>query len=150
MCLKINCSVKTPWHRPSMEVALSGLLIHGFSCHSFKFLWKTVNTKPPTIPFGIVVCTLSDNLSRNSCILKLLIFIPSNPVFFFLDTTFSIKNCKISADLYVKPTDPINTPLVHLVIYTTQKDPSPIALDRSVRPHRICLDDTTFKKRCVN
>ena len=37
-------------------------------CHSFKFLWKTVNSKPPTIPFGVVACTLSDNLPRNSCI----------------------------------------------------------------------------------
>jgi len=27
-----------------------------------------VNSKPPTIPFGIVECTFSDNLSRNSCI----------------------------------------------------------------------------------
>ena len=25
-------------------------------------------SKPPTIPFGIVACTFSDNLSRNSCI----------------------------------------------------------------------------------
>ena len=32
------------------------------------FFWKTVNSKPPTIPFGIVACTFSDNLSRNSCI----------------------------------------------------------------------------------
>ena len=40
---------------------------HGLSCHSFKFLWKTVNSKPPTIPFGIVAFTFSDNLSRNSC-----------------------------------------------------------------------------------
>ena len=38
------------------------------ACHSFKFLWKTVNSKPPTIPFEVVACTLSDNLSRNSCI----------------------------------------------------------------------------------
>ena len=38
------------------------------ACHSFKFLWKTVNSKPPTIPFGVVACTLSDKLSRNSCI----------------------------------------------------------------------------------
>ena len=102
--LKIIWSVKTPWHRPSMEVACCGPLIHGFSCHSFKFLWKTVNSKPPTIPFRIVACTFSDNLSRNSSILQLLIFIPSNLVF-FLDTTFSIKNCNISTDLYVKPTD---------------------------------------------
>ena len=26
-----------------------------------------MNLKPPTIPFGIVACTFSDNLSRNSC-----------------------------------------------------------------------------------
>ena len=36
-------------------------------CHSFKFLWKTGQTKPPTIPFGIVACTFSDNRSQNSC-----------------------------------------------------------------------------------
>ena len=41
---------------------------HGLSCHSFKFLWRTVNSKPPTIPFGVVACTFSDNLSRNSFI----------------------------------------------------------------------------------
>ena len=28
-----------------------------------------VHSKPSTIPFGLVACTLSDNLSRNSCIL---------------------------------------------------------------------------------
>ena len=27
-----------------------------------------MTSKPPTIPFGIVACTFSDNLSRNSCI----------------------------------------------------------------------------------
>ena len=42
--------------------------VHGLSCHSFKFLWRTVNSKPPTIPFGIVACTFVDNLSQNSCI----------------------------------------------------------------------------------
>ena len=30
--------------------------------------FETVNSKPPTIPFGIGACTFSDNLSRNSCI----------------------------------------------------------------------------------
>ena len=40
---------------------------HGLSCHSLKFLLRTVNSKPPIIPFGIVECTFSDNLSRNSC-----------------------------------------------------------------------------------
>ena len=28
--------------------------VHGLSCHSFNFLSRTVNSKPPTIPFGIV------------------------------------------------------------------------------------------------
>ena len=31
------------------------------------FFGRTVNSKPPTTPFGIVACTFSDNLSRNSC-----------------------------------------------------------------------------------
>ena len=40
---------------------------------SRKVIWDMINTlflnsKPPTIPFGIVACTFSDNLSRNSCI----------------------------------------------------------------------------------
>ena len=34
----------------------------------FQISWRTVNSKPPTIPFGIVACTSSDNLSWNSCI----------------------------------------------------------------------------------
>ena len=35
-------------------------------CHSFKFLWRTVQSKPPTITFVIVACTFFDNLSWNS------------------------------------------------------------------------------------
>ena len=42
--------------------------VRGLPCHSFKFLWRTVNSKPPTIPLGIVACTFSNNLSRNRCI----------------------------------------------------------------------------------
>ena len=42
--------------------------VRGLSCHSFKFLLRTGQTKSPTIPFGIVECTFSDNRSRNSCI----------------------------------------------------------------------------------
>ena len=38
-----------------------------FRANSFKFLWRTVNSKPPTMPFRIVACSFSDNLSRNSC-----------------------------------------------------------------------------------
>ena len=32
------------------------------------FSGGTVNSKPPTIPFGIIACTFADNLSRNSYI----------------------------------------------------------------------------------
>ena len=42
--------------------------VHGLSCHSFKFHWRTVNSKLPTVPFEIVACTFSDNLSANFCI----------------------------------------------------------------------------------
>ena len=42
--------------------------VRGLKCHFFKFLWRTKHPKPPTIPFGTVTCTFSDNLSRNSCI----------------------------------------------------------------------------------
>ena len=49
-------------------LALADMSMTSPACHSFKFLWKTVNSKPPTIPFGVVACTLSDNLSRNTCI----------------------------------------------------------------------------------
>ena len=35
--------------------------VHGLSCHYFKFLWRTVDSKPHTMPFGIVACTFSDN-----------------------------------------------------------------------------------------
>ena len=48
----------------------SQIYAHSLSCHSLKFLWRTVKSKPHTIPFGIVACTFSDNLHRNSCILK--------------------------------------------------------------------------------
>ena len=34
------------------------------------FFWRTVNSKQPTIPFRIVACTFSDNLSLNSCKLQ--------------------------------------------------------------------------------
>ena len=44
--------------------------VRGLSCHSFKFLQRTGQTKPPTIPFGIVACTFSYNLSQNRCIWK--------------------------------------------------------------------------------
>ena len=53
----------------------------GLSCHSFNFLWRRVNSKPATIiPFGIVACTFSDNLSRNSCILVTTTLFPYSPL----------------------------------------------------------------------
>ena len=39
-----------------------------------KFLRRAAISKPPTIPFGIVACTFSDNLFRNSCI----VFVPGD------------------------------------------------------------------------
>ena len=39
-----------------------------FCNHSFKFLWRTVNSKPPSMPYRIVACTFCHSLSRNSCI----------------------------------------------------------------------------------
>ena len=44
--------------------------VYFLSCHSFKFPWRTVNSKPPTIPLRIVACTFSDNPSQNICIVK--------------------------------------------------------------------------------
>ena len=32
------------------------------------FFFRTRNSKPPSMPFGIVACTFPDNLSRNGCI----------------------------------------------------------------------------------
>ena len=61
--------------------------IHGLSCHSFKLLWRTVNSKPPTIPFGIVVCTFSYNLSRNSCIPVMYFSLRSRLAYFPLTLT---------------------------------------------------------------
>ena len=53
----------------------------GLSCYSFNFLWRRVNSKPATIiPFGIVACTFSDNLSRNSCILVTTTLFPYSPL----------------------------------------------------------------------
>ena len=52
--------------------------VHGLPCLSFKFLYRRVNSKPPTIPFGIVACTFSDNLSRNSCIWLLFVAVRPN------------------------------------------------------------------------
>ena len=33
----------------------------------FQISLKTVKSKPPTIPFRVVACSLSDNLSQHSC-----------------------------------------------------------------------------------
>ena len=55
--------VDFPWHAQTY--------VHGLSYHSFKFLWRKANSKPPTILFGIV------NLSRSSCITVTLLF-PKN------------------------------------------------------------------------
>ena len=48
-----------------LEIAVRMAL--AFRTNSFICLWRAVNWKPHTIPFAIVACTFSDNLSRNSC-----------------------------------------------------------------------------------
>ena len=62
-----DCSCRT--YFCCFPLALENTLPWSFVANSFKFLWRTENSKPPTMPFVIVACTFSDNLSRNSCIL---------------------------------------------------------------------------------
>ena len=76
--------------------------VRGLSCHSFKFLWRTGQTKPPTIPFGIVACPFSDNLSRNSCIPCPVCLIPSSPYLFSTHAS--------------PPPPPHQKPLVHVLL----------------------------------
>ena len=52
-----------------LSFSSSQTYVHSLLYYSFKFLWRTVYSKPPTIPFGIITCTFSDNLSRNGCML---------------------------------------------------------------------------------
>ena len=51
-------------------------LVSAVLCHSFKFLRRTMNPKPPIISFG--PCRVhffpTDNLSRNSCVFSAYIF----------------------------------------------------------------------------
>ena len=58
--------------------ALANICPYGLWCHSFKLLWWTVNSKPPSIPFGIVTCTFCDNLSQNTCIQQVELYRGSN------------------------------------------------------------------------
>ena len=50
---------------------------YGLSCILSNFFEEQCS-KLPTIPFGIVACTFSDNLSRNSCLLRASIFKSTN------------------------------------------------------------------------
>ena len=61
------CAVHCSWHC-SCRIYFCCFPLALADIFSFKFLWKTVNSKPPTIPFGVVACTLSHNLFQNSCI----------------------------------------------------------------------------------
>ena len=68
-CRKKMCmrqSRKVIWDMINTPLKLSKLLLllslgftNGLSCHSVKFLRRTMNSKPPTISFGIVACTFS-------------------------------------------------------------------------------------------
>ena len=46
--------------------------------------WRRVNSKPPTIPFGIVACTFSDNLSQNRLSEEILIMLINSIKYFIL------------------------------------------------------------------
>ena len=63
----------TSWHRSCRIYFVAFLYhsqtyVHMFLVPLFQISLWTVNSKPPTIPFGVVACTFSDNLSRNSFI----------------------------------------------------------------------------------
>ena len=61
-----HCSCRTYFCR--FPLVLANMCPWPLFCHSFKFLWRRVNSKPHTIRFRIVACTFWNNLSRNSCI----------------------------------------------------------------------------------
>jgi len=63
-----HCSCRTYFCR--FPLALANIYRCPFVPFFFQFLWRTVNSKSATIHFGIVACTFSYNLSRNSCILE--------------------------------------------------------------------------------
>ena len=60
-----DCSCRTSFC--CFPLVLDQTYVHGLQCDSFKFLWRTVLSKPPSMPFGIVMCPFSDKLSQNSC-----------------------------------------------------------------------------------
>ena len=53
--------------RQTRKVIWDTISVTSWHCSCRTYLWRTVNSKPPTIPFGIVACTFSDNFFRNSC-----------------------------------------------------------------------------------
>ena len=64
-----HCSVKSTFVA-FLQFSTRKHTFMGFCANIVVFVRKTVNSKPPTIPLGIVACTFSDNLSRNSCMRK--------------------------------------------------------------------------------
>ena len=46
--------------KPCFPLALASICPWRVSCYSFKFLWRTVNSKPPTIPIRIVTIKLEN------------------------------------------------------------------------------------------
>ena len=53
--------------RQTRKVIWDTISVTSWHCSCRTYFWRTVNSKPPTIPFGIVACTFSDNFFRNSC-----------------------------------------------------------------------------------
>ena len=53
--------------RQTRKVIWDTISVTKWHCSCRTYFWRTVNSKPPTIPFGIVACTFSDNFFPNSC-----------------------------------------------------------------------------------
>ena len=53
--------------RQTRKVIWDTISVTSWHCSCRTYFWRTANSKPPTIPFGIVACTFSDNFFRNSC-----------------------------------------------------------------------------------
>ena len=53
--------------RQTRKVIWDTISVTSWHCSCRTYFWRTVNSKPPTIPFGIVACTFSDNFFPNSC-----------------------------------------------------------------------------------
>ena len=87
--------------------------VRGPPCHFFKFLWTAEHSKPPTIPFGIVACTFSDNLYRNSCK-----WVPARRL--FSSSSLHVSSTIFSSTIKTaEPPPPLLTPFLFISVQLT-------------------------------